>query len=191
MKIQPGPDIGVCDVCATQKAKRAAITKTWGTRATESLAIVHTDILGPMQTESVDGERYAIGFIDSYSRFATVYLMRTRDEAPEKMKQFVADVGRPRTLVTDGAKEYTSRETESFCRDQGIRHERSAPYVPEDNGKAERIRATIMDMTRCMIEQAGVPQEYWSHAIRAAYYTKNRSVHSAHGKTPFAVFFGT
>ena len=39
-------------ICGTEKAKRASIPKTWGTRAKTKLAIVHTDVLGPIQQES-------------------------------------------------------------------------------------------------------------------------------------------
>ena len=61
--------------------------------------------------------------------------MRTRDEVVEKMKMYVADIGRPRTLVSDGAMEYRSAAFESYLRDCGIRHEFSAPYTPQENGK--------------------------------------------------------
>ena len=126
---------GVCEPCVTQKAKRASMKKTWGTRATETLEIVHTDVLGPLHIPSVDGYRYAIGFIDSFSRYSTVYMMRTRDECLTKLELFVADVGVPRTLVTDGAMEYKSGAFEMFCRARSFRNELSTPYVPEDNGK--------------------------------------------------------
>ena len=57
------------NICCTEKAKRASIPKTWGTRAKTKLAIFHTDVLGPIQQESHVDFRYAVGFIDSYSRF--------------------------------------------------------------------------------------------------------------------------
>ena len=38
-----------CNICCTENAKRASIPKTWGTRAKTKLAIVHTDVLGPIQ----------------------------------------------------------------------------------------------------------------------------------------------
>ena len=37
------------------------------------------DVLGPLDVEATLGDRYGIGFIDSFSRYAAVYLMRTRD----------------------------------------------------------------------------------------------------------------
>ena len=57
----------------------------------------------------------------------------------DRFKQFSADVGKPGTLVSDGAGEYISNEFKRFCRNQGIRFENSAPYTPQENGKIERI----------------------------------------------------
>ena len=56
-----------CDVCNTQKARRSPICKTVGTRASEPLEIVHVDI-SPEPIESVDGFKYALAFVDSFSR---------------------------------------------------------------------------------------------------------------------------
>ena len=67
-----------CHICCTEKAKRASIPKTWGTRAETKLAIVHTDVLGPIQQESHEGFRYAVGFIDCYSVFGAVYPMKSK-----------------------------------------------------------------------------------------------------------------
>ena len=43
-----------CNICCTEKAKRASIPKTWGTRAKTKLAIVHTDVLGPARPSRHD-----------------------------------------------------------------------------------------------------------------------------------------
>ena len=62
-------------------------------------------VLGPIHQESYEVFRYAIGFIDSHSRYAVMYPMRARDEVIEKLQLIIADVGSPGTLVSDGAQE--------------------------------------------------------------------------------------
>ena len=57
-------------------------------------------------------------------------------------------------------------------------------------GKIERSWGTVTGMTRCMTATAGVPKQFWSFALSTAIYLKNRSIHSAHGKTPFEMFHG-
>ena len=49
---------GACDTCATQKAKRAAVSKEWGTRANARLEIVHMDVSPSRQWKSDD--HYAV-----------------------------------------------------------------------------------------------------------------------------------
>ena len=60
-----------CDVCNTQKARRSPICKTVGIRASEPLEIVHVDI-SPEPIESVDGFKYALAFVDCFSRLGAV-----------------------------------------------------------------------------------------------------------------------
>lgn len=180
----------VCTECESHKAKRAAISRTVGTRADAPLDVVHMDVLGPLPVESEDGYRYAIGFIDSHSRYCVVYTIPTKDKVFEKVQQFVADVGKPRILASDCAKEFLSTAMATFCREQGIRFETSAPYTPEDNGKIERVWGTVMGMARCMMARARCPPGLWSFALRAAFHLKNRCLHSATGTTPYEAMFG-
>ena len=76
------------------------------TRPKEILVIVHTDVLGNISPEAVDGHCYAIRFVDSFSRFSKIFIMKKRDEVLDKFKQFWADVGKPGTLLSDGGGEY-------------------------------------------------------------------------------------
>jgi hypothetical protein len=177
-----------CRECNIQKAKRKPINKTVGTRASKKMEIVHVDVLGPIDTVSRDGHKYAIGFIDSWSRFVTVYMMKTRDEVPEKIERYFSEIGTPETLVTDGAKEFTSRYMEMLCRKRGVRRETSAPYTPEENGKIERIWGTVVGMARCLLATAGLDKTYWTYALNHAFYIKNRVLQSAIGKTPYECF---
>ena len=65
------------------------------------------------------------------------------------------------------------------------------PYMPEDNGNVERVWGTVVGMTKCMMDQATMPPMFSTYALRAAFHLKNRSLHSAHGSTPFEMMFGS
>ena len=155
----------VCAPCATQKSKRATMKNSWGTMVKDKLMIVHTDTLGPLNAKSSDGYHYAVGLNHSYSRYAEVYFMQSKVETLAKFQQFVADVGKPATLVTDGALEYNSIAFNKYCREQAIRHEFSTPYMPKDNGKIERVWGTVVGMTKCMMDQAKMPPMFWTFAL--------------------------
>ena len=189
MKIS-NKDEGICGCCETNKSKRRPVPKDTITRATEVLEIVHTDVLGPIANESPESFKYAIGFVDSFSRFIKVYFMRSSDEVLEKFQQFCSDIGNPRMVVSDGAKEFTSSEFRSFCRKRGIRHETSAPYTPEENGTIERVWGTVVGMTRCMLDNARLGKQYWPYALNYAFYVKNFCLDSAIGMTPYGRMYG-
>ena len=105
-----------CEICQLNKSKKFPVPKDSGTRASEALEIVHTDVLGPIQPEAVDGHRYAIGFVDSFSRYQNLYFLWSRDEAIDKNEQLFADIRQPRTLVCDGAGDYISNDIKYLCR---------------------------------------------------------------------------
>ena len=116
--------------------------------------------------------------------------MRTRDEVIEKLELFIADVGSPGTLVSDGAQEYKSRVFNEVCRENGIRQEYSAPYTLQKNGKFERVWGTVTGMARCMLETAGLPKQHWPDSLATSYYVKNLCFYSAPNSTPYEMFFG-
>ena len=149
-------NLTICETCQLNKSKKLLVPKDSGTRASEGLEIVHTINLGPIQPEAVDGHRYAIGFVDSYSRYQKLYILRSRDGAFEKVKQFYTDIGHPGTFVCDGAGEYVSNDIKQLCRQKGVRLEFSAPYTPQENEKVERNWGTITPMARCLLEQSGL-----------------------------------
>ncbi|GJW40635.1 gag-pol polyprotein [Tanacetum coccineum] len=44
----------------------------------------------PMRVASINGKRYILVIVDDYSRFTWVYFLRTKDETPEIIKNFIA-----------------------------------------------------------------------------------------------------
>ena len=57
-------------------------------RATDLLEIIHTDVCSPMSVEARGGYRYFLIFIDDFSRYGYIYLMKHKSETFEKFKEF-------------------------------------------------------------------------------------------------------
>ena len=107
--------------------------------------------------------------------------MKTKDEVTAKLQRFIIDVGRPGTLVSNGALEFKSKQFSDLCTSNGIKQEFSAPYTREENGKIERAWGTVTGMTPCMMATAGDPKQFWPFPLSTAIYLKNRSIHTALG----------
>ena len=53
------------------------------------LDLVHTEVCGPMQTETSSGKRYIVTFIDDFSRFTVIKLLSYKREVEKSFKEFV------------------------------------------------------------------------------------------------------
>ena len=72
-----------------------------------------------------------------------------------------------------------------------IQIETSAPYTPQQNGKAERQNRMIVEFARKSLITAGLPLYLWAEAINTAVYTKNRIAISKTMKvTPYEAWTG-
>ena len=88
-------------------------------RATESFQLIHSDICRPRSVSSLGGSRYYVTFIDDYTRYTSVYFMKTKDEALEKFKKFHSFAvnftrKQVKVLRTDNGGEYCSKAFDAF-----------------------------------------------------------------------------
>ena len=79
-----------------------------------------------------------------------------------------------KVLCTDNGGEYTSAMFEKFLEGEGIRHERIILKSPQQNGVAECMNRTIVEMTRSMLAGSNLAHKFWG-ALSTAIYLRNRS----------------
>jgi hypothetical protein len=172
-----------CDICIQAKAK-AKISRESMTRATEILEKIHSDICGPISPETFGKKRYFISFIDDYTRWAEVRLIRTRDQLYEEFNDFITLEenqlnARLKRLHSDNAKEYKDNKFVTLFKEKGVISTYTAPYTPAQNGVSERFNRTIMNKVRAMLISTGLPKMLWGEAVLAATYVYNRTPHSS------------
>jgi hypothetical protein len=173
-----------CEGCVKGKMNRKPFKPIGEIRSTRKLQLVHSDVCGPMQTESLGGHKYFVTFIDDYSRCCHVYFLKHKSEVPEKFKEFQAltenDAGKKiQILRSDRGGEYLSQDFEKYLKHQGIKHELSVARCPEQNGVAERMNRTLVESARAMLSHAGLPNIFWAEAVSTAAYLRNRIPTSA------------
>ncbi|POM66197.1 Putative retroelement, partial [Phytophthora palmivora] len=132
------------------------------------------------RTSTFGGIKYFVTFIDEYSHFCVIYLLRNKSEVAAKFAEFVAFAetqtgGRVKTLRvkqlrSDNGGEYKSREMAKFCRERGIVQKFTPPYTPQLNGVAERMNRTLVESTFL-----------WNRCPTRA---------TSHGKSPHQVWTG-
>ena len=187
----------ICDGCILGKSHRTPIPRQSHSRAKNVLDLVHSDVLGPLEVDSVGGSKYFISFIDDHSNWVTVYTMRKKSEALNRFIQFkqYAETHTNRKLVklhvhethgsdsammklkvlrSDNGGEYLSNKFKQYLDDNGIHHELSVTYTPQQNGVAERMNRTLLDLVRSMLYHKGIDKRFWAEALATAVYARNR-----------------
>lgn len=92
-------------------------------------------------------------------------------------------------LRSDNGTEYTNKEFQTFLKKQGIVHETSAPYTPEQNGMAERDIRTIVEAGRSMMYGKQVKRFLWPEAVKtAAQLLNRRSTKKTGNKTAYELW---
>ena len=113
-----------CESCLQGKMTKLPFVGH-GERATDLLALVHTDVCGPFDVPARGNFVYFITFTDDLSRYGYVYLMRHKSEAFEKFKEFRHEVEKQtekpiKVLRSDRGGEYLSREFLDYLKENGI-----------------------------------------------------------------------
>lgn len=57
---------------------------------------------------------------------------------------------------------------------KGIKHRLTIPRTPQQNGSAERLNQTLLNIVRCLLIHSGLPAEFWGEALAAANFIRNR-----------------
>ena len=92
------------------------------------------------------------------------FLRRAQNEFELKVKK----------IRSDNGSEFKNLQVEEFLEEEGIKHEFSAPYTPQQNGVVERKNRTLIDMARTMLGEFKTPERFWSEAVNTACHAINR-----------------
>nr|GEW04278.1 hypothetical protein [Tanacetum cinerariifolium] len=183
----------LCSSCELGKAKR----KSFHTKITPSskrlLQLLHMDLCGPMRVASINGKRYVLVIVDDYSRYTWTHFLRSKDETPEVLIDFLRLVQRGlqaqvRIVRTNKGTEFLNQTLHAYFAAEGIHHQMSVARTPEQNGVVERRNRTLVEAPQTMLSAAKVPLFFWAEAIATACFTQNRSlVIPRHDKTPYHI----
>ena len=184
-----------CEDCEISKHTRLPFTKELGTKSNRILDLIHSDVCGPFEVTSEGGNRYIITFIDDFSRYKSVDFLRQKSEVFSKFEKYKAMVENQKdtkikTIRTDNGGEYQSQKMETLTIRCGIKHQRTMPYIPQQNGVAERANRTVLGMTRVMLRTSGVPKKFWPYAAQTAIHILNRTHTEGRQKTPYQLWTG-
>jgi transposase InsO family protein len=155
------------------------------------LQMPYIDLFGPIAYISISGNKYGLVIIDDYSRFTWVFLLQDKSETQEVVKKFLKRAynkfdAKFKRIRNDNDIEFKNTQVKDYHHEEGIKHELSAPYTPQQNGVAERKNRTLIEMTRIMIDEYKTFNRFCTESINTTCHTTNRLyLHKLLNKAPY------
>ena len=188
-----------CGPCLRGKMAKGAFLPSEN-RTRRPGEIVGSDLEGPFPVTGLGGWRYYVSYIDYYTRFFRVYLLKQKSDQLEALRlfeiemfsKFAAPVRRLETLQTDNAGEYLSNESKDYYREKNILHRTIVAGDSQQHGLTERLNRTILEAADAVRYGANMPANTWPMAVLFVAYILVRRPHSAlSGQiTPFQAWTG-
>ena len=92
---------------------------------------------------------------------------------------------------SDNGTEFKNANVDTFLDEEGISHEFSATYTPQQNGVVERKNRTLIEMARTMLDEYKTPKHFWAEAVETACHATNcLYLHKLLGKTAYELLTG-
>ncbi|KMQ86201.1 integrase core domain protein, partial [Lasius niger] len=183
----------ICKDCLVGKQHRSSYPASQS-RASRTCELIHGDLCGPMETTSLGGAKYFLLLKDDYSSYRYVYFIQHKSEVKQKIAAFIkmaeTETGnKVKILRTDNGLEFMNQDVKSLLEENGINHQRSVVYTPQQNGRAEREMRTIVEASRTMLHSMNMSKIFWAKAVNTAVFTLNRTGSSPENiKPPFELW---
>ncbi|CAI7775682.1 unnamed protein product, partial [Closterium sp. NIES-53] len=147
------------------------------------LQTLHMDVWGPARVRGQGHERYFLLVVDDYSRYTTVFPLRSKGEVPEVLIDWIRGARRQLSesfgsdlpilrLHSDRGGEFSDL-LRAFCHFEGIRQTFTLPTSPQQNGIAERRIGMVIDVARTSMIHAAAPHFLWPFAVQYAVHQVN------------------
>ncbi|CAI7916243.1 unnamed protein product, partial [Closterium sp. NIES-53] len=180
--LPPGP-APTCVPCVEGR-QRAAPHSSEFPPIEAPLQTLHMDVWGPARVRGQGHERYFLLVVDDYSRYTTVFPLRSKGDVTEVLIDWIRAARLQLResfgsdfpvlhLHSDRGGEFSSARLGAFCCAQGIRQTFTLPASPQKNGIAERRIGMVMDVARTSMIHAAAPHFLWPFAVQYAAHQLN------------------
>jgi transposase InsO family protein len=134
----------------------------------------------------------ALGILDDHARLCCHlqwYLSETAEDLVHGFSQAIQKRGLPRTQMTDNGAAMVSEEFTAGLLTLGIIHEKTLPYSPHQNGKQERLWATMEGRLMEMLDGVELTLDFLNEVTQAWVEIEyNRAVHRELSMSPIERF---
>nr|GEW03654.1 retrovirus-related Pol polyprotein from transposon TNT 1-94 [Tanacetum cinerariifolium] len=145
----------LCSSYEVSKAKRSSFKTVVVPNSKGRLNLLHMDLCGPMRVASINGKKYILVIVDDYSIYTWTLFLRSKDETPEVLKDFLTMIQRNLqaqviSARTDKGTGFLNKTLHAFFKEEGIEHQIFTPRTPEQNDVVKRQNRTLVEAARMM-----------------------------------------
>ena len=157
--------------------------------------LTHIDLWEKYDSTSIHRQQYYILFVDDALRYTTVEFLKAKSQASEHVKAYLTYLqnrGRKlQAICIDQGKEFINKNLKTWCHQQGIEINQTAPYSPLQNRVAKWMNHTLVELVQTMRTVTNLPEFLWEEATAHAVYLCNRTYTLAvKGSMPYQKWHG-
>jgi transposase InsO family protein len=137
------------------------------------------DLVGPARVCSEGGKWYVLVIMDDYSRYAWVFFLADKGKKFGFVRDLILRLKNERNgdvvraIRSGNGSEFKKSRFETFCRNLGLEHQFSTPYVASQNGVVERKKCSLCEMARTILDEHQTPRRYWEEVVNTACHVGN------------------
>ena len=175
MSITNKSKLQFCEPCIFAKMERD-FSRVPCPRVDTPFTSIFCDLNGPLKEDCE--YNYVFGAIDDFSGYLAIYLMQSKSESPNALKQFLADhanFGKTTKIRSDSGGEFNSNTFKKILIDNTIRFETCSPHSSFQNGRIERSWKTLFNMSRAILFDSKVNVKLYPYILKHACFLMNRT----------------
>jgi hypothetical protein len=183
-----------CEACITTKQHTEPYPKSL-TQRTMAGDLTHIDLLEKYTIKYINGNQYYLLFVDDVTRYITIQFLREKSDMVQKVSSYLAYMDthekKLKAIQIDHSTKFVNEMLNTYCTTHGIEIRLTAPYSPLQNGIAERMNTTLVELSRAMLSASKLPEYLWEPTALHAAYLQNRSyTRHLHTLTPYDAWNG-
>jgi transposase InsO family protein len=160
------PEIGqvgqLCEAWQAEKQRHTSFPTKVEYQAERRLELVHGDLCGPISPVMSRGNKYFLLLVDDLSRYMWVVVIPSKDRAAAAIKEIKAQAEgesglKLKALRIDRGGEFITTEFTIYCAAEGVNHQHTVPYNPQQNGVIKHRNGTVVATARSMLKAKALP----------------------------------
>jgi hypothetical protein len=164
-----------CHACQLTKHTRLPFFSS--SSAEKVFDLLHLD-LWTSSVVSVFGSKYYLVILDDFTHYLWIFSLKQKSDTFTTLSNFFAYVATQssctvKAIQCDNGREFNNSSTWTFLLSKGIQLWMSCPYTSPQNGKAEHIIRTIINVICTLLIQASLPGRYWTEGLHNVVYLLN------------------